>query len=125
VTADGLVIDTKGAAINGYMLKSEAGILTGSDAENLGLFQEDADDVVSGQMAFTLAGTHLLGDVVGAEFADVDLAEDLTLTYTIDGASGAYVGTVVVPEPATLAMLLSVVVTLLVFRRRRRAAARG
>jgi hypothetical protein len=120
VTGDGLVINTKGAAINGYMLKSAAGILTGADAANLGLFQEDADDVVSGQMAFTLAGTHLLGNLVGEDFADVDLAQDLTLTYTIDGAAGEYTGNIVVPEPATWVLLAGGLAGLLLLRRLRR-----
>ncbi|NIM51642.1 MAG: hypothetical protein GTO22_20750, partial [Gemmatimonadales bacterium] len=102
VTPDGLVIDTGDATINGYVLTSEAGVFTGDAAENLGVFQEDEDGRISGNFAFTLSGTHLLGDVIGEEFAGVDLQSDLSLTYTVEGAGGVYQANVVVPEPATL-----------------------
>ncbi len=120
VTPDGLVIDTNGATINGYVLTSESGALTGQPANNLGVFQEDADGRISGNFAFTLSGTHLLGDVIGEGFAGVDLLGDLSLTYTVEGASGIYQGGVVVPEPATLAMLAAGCLGLLLVWRRRK-----
>ncbi len=63
----------------------------------------------------------MLGDVVGDEFAGVDLLSDLSLTYTIEGASGVYQANVVVPEPAALAMLASGLLGLLCLFRRQRS----
>ncbi len=117
VTEDGLVIDAGGAKINGYMLKSEAGILTGADANNIGLFQEDTDDRISGAFAITLKGEHALGDVIGQ--TDVDLTGDLTLTYTLAGQPGIFTASVVVPEPGTLMLLLGGLVGLLLWRRKK------
>ncbi len=101
------------------MLTSEAGVFTGDAAENLGVFQEDEDGRISGNFAFALSGTHLLGDVIGQEFAGVDLLSDLSLTYTVEGAGGVYQANVVVPEPATLVMLAGGVLGLLLAVRRR------
>ena len=85
VTPGGLLIDTHGETINGYVLTSIAAVFTGDPADNLGLFQEDQDDRISGNHFFALGGTHLLGDVVGEEFALAGLLDDLTFTYTIEG----------------------------------------
>ncbi len=51
----------------------------------------------------------------------MDLLGDLSLTYTVEGASGIYQANVVVPEPATLVMLAggSIGLLLLSIRRRR------
>ena len=117
VTEDGLVIDAGGAKINGYMLKSEAGILTGDDANNIGLFQEDTDDRITGAFAVTLKGEHALGDVIGQ--TDVDLTGDLTLTYTLVGQPGLFTASIVVPEPGTLMLLLSGLIGLLIWRRKK------
>ncbi len=119
VTEDGLVIDSGGAEISGYVLTSKSGILTGDDAENLGMFQMDDDDMISGGFAMSLDGKHSLGDVVGD--TDVDLTSDLTLTYTIEGQRGIFAAEVVVPEPGTLALLASGLLGLLLWRRRRSA----
>ena len=121
VTADGVAIDTGGATINGYVLTSQSGVFTGQPADNLGVFTEDEDARISGNFAYTLAGTHLLGDVVGEGFAGIDLTDDLALTFTIEGAAGIYDGTVVVPEPGALAMLAAGLLSLLLLWRRRRA----
>ena len=66
VTADGLVIDTDGATVTGFVLNSKSGILTGDDAENIGLFQEDTDATISGTFAMSLRGEHALGDVISS-----------------------------------------------------------
>jgi len=107
VTPDGLLIDTGDVSINGYVLTSEAGIFTGQPADNLGIFQLDTDTEISGNFGFALTGTHLLGDVIGEEFSEVDLLGDVTLSYTVEGASGRYFASIVVPEPGTLALLAS------------------
>ena len=117
VTGDGLVIDTGGATVTGFVLSSESGILTGDDADNLGLFQEDTDEAISGTFAMSLKGEHDLGDVLGE--TDVDLGGDLSLAYTIAGIPGVFTASVVVPEPGTLMLLLSGLVGLLIWRRRK------
>ena len=118
ISADGVVLDSNGVTINGYMLTSEAGILTGDDASNIGLFQEDTDETITGVFAMLLDGQHALGDVIGQ--TDVDLVSDLTLIYTIEGQAGIFTASVVVPEPATIAMLLSALALLpLAWRRRK------
>ncbi len=120
VSAEGVVLDSHGATINGYVLTSKAGIFTGQSADNLGLFQADADSEISGTFAFALDGSHPLGDVIGREFDAVDLRNDLTLNYTIDGVPGLFTANIVVPEPATLMLLGTGLLSLLVFSIRRR-----
>ena len=122
IAPDGLLIDAEGTGVNGYVLTSEAGIFTGEPAENLGLFQESDEHRISGNFALMLADTHLLGDVIGDEFTGVDLSEDLSLSYTIEGLSGTFeAALVVVPEPGTIVLLAAGVLAVLL-RRRRRAA---
>lgn len=120
ITAGGLLIDTHGETINGYVLTSAADVLTGEAADNLGLFQEDEDGRISGNLFFTLSGTHLLGDVVGEKLGADKLPEDLTFTYTIEGESGIYRGNVVIPEPSTAVLLAAAGFVLLLRKRRRR-----
>ncbi len=119
VSADGMVLDSHGAVINGYVLTSKAGILTGQSADNLGLFQADSDSEISGAFAFTLAGSHPLGDVIGREFDAVDLQDDLTLNYTINGIPGLFTANIVVPEPAAMCLLATGLLSLLMFSIRR------
>ena len=90
--ANGLTLDTDGATLNGYVLKSKSAAFTGNAAVNLGTFQEDKDHCISGNMDFALTGTHLLGDVL-ADPGAIDLLDDLVLTYTLDGQAGIYVAT--------------------------------
>ena len=117
VTGNGLVIDTAGATVTGFVLSSEAGILTGESADNLGLFQEDTDETISGAFAMSLKGEHGLGDVIGE--TDADLAGDLSLAYTLAGQPGVFTASVVVPEPGTLMLLLGGLASLLIWRRRK------
>ncbi|MBN2474047.1 MAG: PEP-CTERM sorting domain-containing protein [Pirellulales bacterium] len=130
VPGEGLYINTDGVVINSYVLTSAAGIFTGEAASNLGVFQEDTDGCVSGSFAFALDGEHFLGNVVGPEWqiapgGDVDLSDDLLMTYTIQDTKGTYTARlVIVPEPGTLAMLAAGVVGLWVFWRRRRPRSR-
>ena len=48
ITGGGLLIDTHGETINGYVLTSAAGVFTGEPTDNLGFFQEDQDGRISG-----------------------------------------------------------------------------
>ena len=53
---------------------------------------------------------------------DVNPFDDLTLTYTVVGTPGTFVGNlIVVPEPGTLIMLIAGAVALLLWRRSRKA----
>jgi hypothetical protein len=96
VTAEGVTLDTNGLTINGYVIQSSLGIFTGSTASNLGYFREDTDELLTGNMGYTLNGTHGLGDVIGSEYSAVDPTEDLTFTYTINGQTGIYTGTITI-----------------------------
>jgi hypothetical protein len=120
ITPAGLLIDTQGTTVNGYLLRSAAGVFTGDPAENLGLLQEDADRQISGQLYFSLSGTHLLGDVIGAEWRGSDLAHDLAMTYTIEGKAGIYAASIVAPEPGIVVMLAGAAVVVVMAARVRR-----
>jgi hypothetical protein len=96
VTPDGVTLDTNGLTINGYVIQSALGIFTGDTASNLGYFREDTDALLTGNMGYTLNGTHGLGDVIGSEYSAVDPQEDLTFTYTINGQAGLYTGTITI-----------------------------
>ncbi|MBN2475076.1 MAG: hypothetical protein JXB62_10740 [Pirellulales bacterium] len=95
ITPDGVTIDTDGATISSYLLISETAIFTGEPANNLGFLQEDWDNRVSGSFAFTLNGAHLLGDIIGDDVTSVDLYEDLTVTYTIEGSFESFAATLI------------------------------
>jgi hypothetical protein len=119
-----LTLSTDAATINGYVIRSTAGIFTGALANNLGFFTEDTDTRISGNMGFTLTGEHLLGPVIGLEWHNpaVDPYEDLTLTYTSPGMPGTFLGNLIVvpiPEPSTAVMLLGGLVGLSLSRYRR------
>ena len=69
-----LVINTNGTTLNGFVLTSKEGLLTGDSANNLGLFQVDNDQEISGQMFFALTGKKVLGKVVGEGISATQLA---------------------------------------------------
>ena len=128
-----MMIDPDGLVLNGYVLRSDAGIFTGAPAQQLNwFFVEDTDRQISGNMGATIESQRDLGPVIGPEWMiinpfdkqDVNPFEDLTLTYTVVGTPGTFVGNlIIVPEPGTMAMLLACAVTgLLLWRRRRRTA---
>jgi hypothetical protein len=96
VTPDGVLIDTNGITINGYVVQSAGGIFTGDTPSNLGYFKDDTDDLIGGNMGYTLNGTYGLGDVIGSEYSGVDPTEDLTFTYTIHDQAGLYTGTITI-----------------------------
>jgi hypothetical protein len=83
--------------------------------------QEDNNNRISGQMFFSLSGTHLLGNVVGSEWSGVNLAQDLSMTYTVEGRAGIYSASVVVPEPGTILMLSCGLLMAVLFAWRRRS----
>jgi len=80
ITSDAVAIDTDGTTIAGYSIASAAGVFTGEPASNLGSVCEDSDHLIGGVL-LQFNGTHLLGDVIGDEFAEVDLLEDLTFEF--------------------------------------------
>ena len=105
LTPQGLMIDTHGVAINSYVIESQSGVFTGKRAKNLGMFREDTDQQISGGFDYVLTGKHVLGKVIGDEFAAVDLAADLTLRYTIEGQPGIYTATIGTASAEALAWL--------------------
>ena len=104
--ATGMVqISADELTLSGYVIESAAGVFTGQPAENLGLFVEDTDTRISGNLDLALSGMHDLGAVIGSQW-NVLIEEDLTFTYTIAGSPGIHAGTlVVIPEPGTLVLL--------------------
>lgn len=119
-----LTLRTGDVRINGYVIASQAGVLSGEPTENLGWFVEDRQHRISGNMGFSLVGEHDLGHVIGPEWlaAGTDFFDDLTFSYTVEGTPGVFVGSLVVPEPGTLAMLIAGVLSLLWLWGRRRPA---
>lgn len=132
--------------MNGFILTSDLGIFTGvplnfyvGDPGSMRDFltkQVDNDHEVSAQMDWTISIPDFLGEeegtwerapVIGPEWQwddpgapnYVDLFEDLSLTYTLDGQEGIFTGQLIIPEPGTVVMLLSGLVGLLLLWRRR------
>ena len=106
-----LTLDTDGNTMNGYVIRSEAGVFTGAPANNLGWFVDDTDTQISGNMGFELTGIHPLGNVIGPEWEVIaepfDPYQDMTFTCTFAGTPGTFLGNlIIVPEPATLGLLL-------------------
>jgi hypothetical protein len=90
-----LILRADGAAINGFILTSQAGLLTGDPhAAPAGLFVTDSHTMVADQFGFVLAGLHDLGRVVRPGVSFEDLQQDLTLTYTVEGLAGVYPATI-------------------------------
>ena len=132
VRDNSLALDTGNVTINGYVIRSAAGIFTGAPAENLGWFPEDTDRQISGNFILEppLSGEHRLGAVIGPEWEiigkpPVDPYDDLTFTYTVYGEPVTRYGNlIIIPEPGTVIMLLGGVagLWLLSLGRRRRSS---
>lgn len=90
-----LMIDTDGVNLNGFILRSDAGLLTGEPYGNdLGIFVVDEDDEISDQVGYVLNGVHGLGLVLGEATPFEQLQQDLTFTYTIEAEPGIHTATI-------------------------------
>jgi hypothetical protein len=95
-----LIIHTDGVAINGLVLTSDAGLLTGEPyAGGMGLFVTDDDWMLADQLGYVLAGPHDLGRVLAGEVDLAILGADLTLSYTLEGQAGVALGTIMQAVP--------------------------
>ena len=110
-----LLLLSNGAEITGYLISSDSGALTGEAATQFLLTEQTADQIADMlPLGEAFKGVHDLGGVLDGD------GSDLTLTYTLSCQAGLFQGKVqVVPEPGTLAMLLSLVGVLAVAWRRR------
>jgi hypothetical protein len=89
-----------GGAINGFVLTSQAGLLSGEPyAFAQGLFVTDGDYMVADQFGYAQAGTHDLGRVLAAAADLATLGQDLSLTYTVAGESGVRHATILPAHP--------------------------
>jgi len=100
VGPDGLTLDTDGTAILGYDIRSTAGIFTGQPAANLGSWNTDTDTLINSVMVQAFNGSHLLGDVIGPEWAGADLRADLGFSYFTAGSPQAITGTIALADGA-------------------------
>lgn len=89
-----LILETDGVEVNGFIVTSAAGLLTGNPyTAGLGVFVTDADDVLADQFGYVLSGQHDLGMVVKDGWTFEQLRLDLGLGYTINGQPGVRTGT--------------------------------
>ena len=96
VQGTGVLIDTDGAVLNGFILRSTAGLFTGDPYTNdLGAFVVDEDAEISDQFGYALDGLHDMGSVLGEAAPPGQLQQDLTMTYTIDAQPGIYAATII------------------------------
>jgi len=95
-----LIIHTDGTAINGLILTSDAGLLTGEPySGGMGLFISDDDRILADQLGYVLDGLNDLGRVLGSETDLTTLKADLTLTCTLAGQAGVVSGTIMSAVP--------------------------
>lgn len=116
-----ITLRSDGSTINGFILTSADGILTGS-AANLpagGFFSVDEDQEIS--TSFVSISSDLdLGNVAPAGLTQAAVAQDLTLTYTVEGVAGIFTGELTLaPEPGVVGLMAIGGVGLLGRRRRR------
>jgi len=93
IDADGLVDGGAGQSLmNGFILRSAGGLLTGADYSHLGVFRVDTDYEISDQFFLSqkMARLHNLGAVLGPGLGFAQLQADLTMTYTADGHPGIH-----------------------------------
>ena len=95
-----LILNTDGAAINGFILTSQAGMLAGEAySASRGVFVTDEDALVADQLGYALDGLHDLGRVVGPGASFEQLRTDLTFTYTLVDQQGVYAATILPALP--------------------------
>ncbi len=95
-----LIIHTDGLAINGLVLTSDSGLLTGEPyAGGMGLFITDDDRTLADQLGYALDGLNDLGRVLGSETDLTTLKADLTLSCTLAGQAGVVSGTIMSAAP--------------------------
>jgi hypothetical protein len=100
-----LMIDPEGQTLDGYVLRSAAGMFDGESANHPGgWFTEDTDGSISCNMGFTLSEVYDLGAVIGPDWiivdpyakVDVNPYDDITFTYTLVDQPGTYYGNLIV-----------------------------
>ena len=95
-----LIIRADGAAVNGFILTSDSGLLAGEPyAGGSGVFVSDGDGLVADQFGYVLTGLHDLGRLLAGETALPALGQDLTLSYTVQGEAGVFYGTIMRASP--------------------------
>jgi hypothetical protein len=95
-----LIIRADGAEVNGFILTSDSYLLIGEPyAGGLGVFVSDGDGLLADQFGYVLTGLHDLGRMLTSETALAALCQDLTLSYTVQGAAGVFYGTIMQALP--------------------------
>ena len=95
-----LIIRADGAEVNGFILTSDSGLLTGEAyAGGLGVFVSDGEGLLADQFGYVLTGLHDLGRLPASQAPLPELGSDLTLSYTVQGEAGVFYGTIVPAAP--------------------------
>jgi len=95
-----LILRADGAEVNGFVLASDSGLLAGEPyTGGLGVFVSDGDWLLADQFGYVLTGLHDLGRMLASETDLPALGQDLTLSYTVEGAVGVFYGTILPAAP--------------------------